>query len=373
MPLKDKVKVNLLQPRTKPLWDGPESNTDQGGVTFSLLSRFLVDRERFRVMVVNGLGVKEGFNHKLEFGNLWHCAEEWREGDWQSAIRAYAQGLCKKYPTSVQDVDRWYKLCKAVFPIYVEFWEKRKDRTKRTNVFTERKFRVPYTLPSGRTVYLRGKWDGVDVVEEKGKKTLWNQENKTKSRIDQFQIERQLNMDLQTMIYLIGLSHDTGIEELESIKGWNGKKFAVPVAGVRYNVVRRSEHRVGKKETVDGFVQRVAEQVAEEATEWFMRWDVTVPTSDIERFCHRSLNPILEGLCDWWNWVNRGTDPFDNYTDTNSARELLGHNSIHFQMPYGVWNPLLEGAPTDLDEYLRTGSTVGLEQKTDLFPELREE
>lgn len=35
------------------------------------------------------------------------------------------------------------------------------------------------------------------------------------------------------------------------------------------------------------------------------------------------------------------------------------------------YNPLAEGRPTDLDNYLADGSTVGLQQADDLFPELR--
>ena len=45
---------------------------------------------------------------------------------------------------------------------------------------------------------------------------------------------------------------------------------------------------------------------------------------------------------------------------------------IHFRFPYGVFNPISAGLPTDLDAHLDTGSTVGLRRVDKLFPELQE-
>ena len=53
-----------------PLWEGPAGTGPNGGITFSLLSRFLVCRERFRVHAVLGLRPADDFNHRLEFGSM---------------------------------------------------------------------------------------------------------------------------------------------------------------------------------------------------------------------------------------------------------------------------------------------------------------
>jgi hypothetical protein len=45
---------------------------------------------------------------------------------------------------------------------------------------------------------------------------------------------------------------------------------------------------------------------------------------------------------------------------------------MHWRHPYGVFDALNEGGSSDLDEYLETGSTVGLERASTLFPELEE-
>ena len=60
---------------------------------------------------------------------------------------------------------------------------------------------VPYNLPSGRVVRLRGKFDSVDLIDG----GIYLQENKTKGDIDKIQVERQLSFDLQTLMYSVAL------------------------------------------------------------------------------------------------------------------------------------------------------------------------
>lgn len=88
-----------------------------------------------------------------------------------------------------------------------------------------------------------------------------------------------------------------------------------------------------------------------------MRWKVEITKGDIDRFKHDCLDPLLEQLCIWWDDVSRSADPF-------SAR----HN--HWRHPFGVMNVLDEGGSSDLDEYLSSGSTVGLQRVNKLFTEL---
>jgi hypothetical protein len=62
---------------SKPLWSGPDGEGPNGGITFSLLSRFLVCRERFRLHALEGWRTQDGFNHRLEYGNMWHGTKSW--------------------------------------------------------------------------------------------------------------------------------------------------------------------------------------------------------------------------------------------------------------------------------------------------------
>jgi hypothetical protein len=151
------------------------------------------------------------------------------------------------------------------------------------------------------------------------------------------------------------------------------------IAGVRYNVVRRplsggtgSIHQKKpsksnpKGETKEEFYTRVAAIINEEPERFFMRWRVEVIHHDLTKFQSQFLNPILEQLWDWWEWITTHLD--DPFNGTHP--EELGGNGIHWRTPYGFFNVLAEGGSEALDEYLHSGSTLGLEKAQNLFGEL---
>lgn len=340
------VKINGGTKRAEPVWKGPEVD----GITFSLLSRFLVCRERFRCYVVEGLKPADGFNHRLEFGNMWHICEECHAAGrvWEPLVTEYARGLAKKYFTQQAEIGNWHGICLTMFPLYVEHWATHPDVKSRTPLLEEQAFNVPYKLPSGREVKLRGKWDSVDLVNKDG---IYLQENKTKSDINEVQLRRQLTFDLQTMIYMVALSYSEDIGSMPHT-----------LKGIRYNVVKRPRQYQGKKESHDQFLERLRGIISDSPEEFFMRWKIEITPGDIDLFRQRCLDPILEQLCDWWEWVN---------PEYASVRNLW-EGGIHWQHPFGVWNVLDEGGSSDLDEYLRSGSEVGLTRVENLFPELTE-
>jgi len=209
------------------------------------------------------------------------------------------------------------------------------------------------------------------MIGKKPKAYLYLQENKTKADINEQQLHRQLQFDLQTMFYLVAL--------------WENK--ASP-KGVRYNVVRRPlsggkgsirQHKPSKAkpqgESLEEFYSRLGGIIAEDPGYYFMRWTVGVTKDDIERFKREFLNPILESLCDWWEWIKGGENPWIGNcwrADKTSKRPAASRirQTIHYRTPYGFYNVLAEGGSTELDEYLATGSMLGLEQKDKLFGEL---
>jgi hypothetical protein len=208
----------------------------------------------------------------------------------------------------------------------------------------------------------------------KGKSAgIYLQENKSKGDIDEPQLKRQLQFDIQTGTYLVALQHELHHARWSDGSSDKQGKLKYPLAGIRYNVIRRplsggkgsivqrkGNGKTTKPETNDEFYARLAGVIEEDPSSFFMRWKVEILPSDIERFKREFLNPVLEQLCDWWEFIHTYTDPFDP----------AGHG-IHWRMPYGVYSPLLDGGSTELDEYLASGSTLGLEQTTDLFPELK--
>lgn len=377
--------------RREPVWKGPEID----GVTQSLLGRFLVCRERFRLLVVEGWKPREGWNHRLGYGEMWHlCEEELSKGldptgkessEFFDRLDRFAVEQIKTFPMDREKIEHWHAVCRTQFPIYVEHWRKHPDNVERTPLVQEQVFDVPYGLPSGRTVRLRGKWDSVDLIREKKTAGVWLQENKTKGDVDPSALARQLTFDLQSMFYLVALGEHRRTANM-MVKEENLLKTNL-IRGVRYNVVRRPlsggkgsivRHKATKNkpaESWESFYGRLGEIIREDPDHFFCRFKVEVTPADVARFRRECLDPVLEQLCDWWDWISGGigkADPFDPYASSPVHREQCGFGMVHFRFPYGVYNPALEGTTGDLDSYLETGSTTGLRRVDNLFPELGE-
>lgn len=340
-----------------PVWKGPEVD----GVTQSMLSRFLVCRERFRCLVVEGLKPIEKFTPVLEFGQIWHAGEEAlaKNEDWNQAIRAYTIGLSDKYMMDREAIHHWYDIATAMFPEYVRYWSQHPDVIDRKPLWQEQKFNVPYTLPSGRIVRLRGKRDKVDLVGKAKTAGVVLGENKTKSSINQEKINRQLTFDLQTMLYLITLK-----EEMKQNKNLSVWKGLPPIKGVLYNVIRRPAHK-----SVESMLKKMREDFQDNrAGEWFARWEMNITDSDMVKFQKETLDPILEQLCDWWTYIRA----HDKFSDRDQFSDVWSFNKqgIHWRHPFGIYNVLDEGGASDLDEYLNSRSEIGLQRVTTLFTEL---
>jgi hypothetical protein len=370
-------------PQKKPLWRGPEED----GVTQSLLSRFLSCRERFRLLVVEGLRPAPTFNHRLEYGNMWHVCEQaiaefpnsakMNPPAWEAKLKFYATGLCQQYPTQQEQIDHWYNVCRVQFPLYVEYWSRHPDVKDRMPLLQEQVFDVPYRLPSGRTVRLRGKWDSVDLVGKGKNAGIWLQENKTKADINEAQMKRQLSFDMQTMLYMVALDYSCK----ERAKGGD-YLFANQLCGVRYNVIRRPlsggrgsivRHKPTKSnpqgETKVHYYSRLSDIIKGDLPYFFMRWQVTVTPADVAKFRREFLDPILEQLCDWWDVMKTCADAGLSYWEANKANPT-GRWDIHWRHPFGATNWLDEGGSSDLDAYLESGSEVGLVKAETLFGEL---
>jgi len=264
-----------------------------------------------------------------------------------------------------EQIQHWYNVCKTQFPIYVDYWSKHPDVKNRTPLLQEQTFDVPYKLPSGRIVRLRGKWDSVDLIGKGKAASVYLQENKTKGAIIEEQLKRQLGFDLQVMIYLIAL-------EIESSTSQNKHLANSKLAGVRYNVIRRPlsggkgsirKHKPTKNnpagESDTEFYARLKEIIIDEPESYFMRWRVEVASQDLTQFKHQFLNNALEEMIDWWNWVDSSAGRKDPFADP-----------IHWRLPYGIYNPLLEGGSSEVDTYLATKSELGLIRNKPLFEEL---
>ena len=357
--------VPKRRPKPPSLWKGPEID----GVTQSLIGRFLGCRERFRLYVVEGIREKEAFNEKLEYGNIWHACEEnfAAKKDWRIALREYAHKLQIKHPESRRQIVRWAEILRVQFPLYVDHWRMHPDVQTRVPISQEQVFRVPYTLPSGRIVTLRGKFDGLDEIGQLKNSGTYIQENKAKGSVNEEQLKQELHYNIQTNTYLIAA------REMFRLKMPPFDKHRKAISGVRYNVIRRplgdwqgkfnikqrkgrmtKKGRIGE-ESEKEFYARLGKLIKDNSEHFFMRWKIEVLRSDTQKFIEDTFVPIMEQLWDWWEWVERGCPKGD---------------PVHFRMPYGVYNPLLEGRPGAYAKMLNKGDMSDVQRVTTIFPEL---
>ena len=364
------VKTEVVSP-----WKGPQVH----GVTQSLLSLYMVCQERFRIKTILGLATEPSFNKAMEFGNMWHvCEEEFARGvEWEKSLLDYCKKLVKEFPLSQEEIIKWHEIIKQMFPIYVSYWENHPHILNRTPCLSEETFHLPYELPSGREVYLNGKIDSADLIGKGPRKKLWLQENKCKGEIKEENTKRQLGFDLQTMMYPIAL--------LEMQKTDARIPPRVKFEGVRYNIIRRPlsggkgsirQLKPTKKnpagESLVEFIERLlTNYVKEEPDTYFMRWNAIITPTDFSKFKEDCLHPVLENLCDdyeWWEFChNAEQSPYDYLM---RGKKFPEHRRRHFRLPYGIYNPIAERRMDEIDEYLLNGSEIGLRRVTNLFPEL---
>jgi len=355
-----------------PLWRGPYEE----GLSQSLLQKFYLCRERFRLLVVEGLREDEGFKHSMEYGNMIHAALEHPESLKAAckAIEKHTTKLKQEHPTEIDQIAKWGYLAKKQIAVYLKFW-KRQDE-KRKPLLHETTFKHPYKLPSGRTVLMRGKWDS---VYQTGRSVVRLQENKAKGLIDEEGLLKTLHEDLQTMYYFIPLFQQV----VDGKIGLVSKTPSTKLTGVLYNVIRRPladkysprpKKSEGFSDTNLDFLNRVISLVEAEPERYFYRWNITVTQADVVRFQQQILNPILEQLCDWWDYLVAG-DPFDPWAIRSMSHGTYPVNCLHHRRPFGIYDGMSDGRRGDFFNYISSGGTSkhGLKRVETVFPELQEE
>jgi len=361
--LADKLKrTQRITRLAHPLWKGPTED----GITQSMLSAYFACPYRCYVYWMLGLNTPPRFQHVLEYGHMWHLCEEMVGGgkDWQEPLKEYCLGLTKKYRDQQEEITKWYRVCCVQFPIFLEYWKDHEHTKLRKPYLEEYSFRVPYELPSGRTITLRGKWDMVDKVRGQ----YWLQENKTKTTIELQDILKQLRYDLQTMTYIFALGQHLGKPQTMGVR-YNVVKR--PLSGGLGSIRRKKATKNNPAETYDEYYARLGKIIEENKPEFFERIEVTVDQKDVEKFTEQTLFPILENLLDDYEWWENCWDRDGNIFEYTLRSRLFPHHcSRTFRLPYGIYNVIAKGGSTAVDHFLDTGSFLGLVRSDALFPEL---
>lgn len=330
MPKKKSVKFKPPHPK----WD-----LYKDGISYSLLSKFINCRERFRLYAVEGLRPTER-KEAMEFGTIFHKALEYAA---QGKTTSQVNAALYKWGKAKPNID--LKLCRiaaTMLPHYIREWQAEKLQY----VASEEVFKVMYKTSNGKLVPLRGRRD--EMFLRNGK--LWIQENKTKSNIDEDKIIKCLPEDLQTMIYVYSAAID-----------YAPKK----IGGVLYNVIRKPSLVQKQTEADSEYFKRISDDCATRPEHYFKRYDVELTQQDIDSFVCHILDPHIIALCEWWDSVKH--NPFDPWTLQDG-----GKNPHHWRRPFGVFDPMTFGKG-DYFELITSGSRIGLVVAETAFPELQGE
>jgi hypothetical protein len=135
-----------------------------------------------------------------------------------------------------------------------------------------------------------------------------------------------------------------------------------PLSGGKGSIVRHKATKNKPEESKPAFYARLGEVIKEDPANFFMRWQIGVSKVDIGEFKQKTLNPLLERLCDWHECLTQCSG--DIWTGCKK------HGQVHYVMPFGCYSSLLDGGSTPYDNNIQTGSRIGLRQVEKVFPEL---
>lgn len=346
----------------KAVWD-----FDRDGITYSLLSRFMVCPERFRLATVEGWS-ETGISAGLEFGSAFHHCLECLDKDPSAVVEKYTRERLAKGKFFGPQRDEFEVLMAMVVGMVHAYKVKwRGEDFDRTTVLKEAVWDIQYPLPmwnsitfnsnddsvarglsspsfggaeETRHVRLRGRFDEVFRSNSSGK--LWLLETKTKTDIDHDGISRTLSQDLQTMLYVTAIQH----------------QFQEEVEGVVYNVIRRPALKFTDKDgTLPNFQERIRTTALEQSDKYFYRWNHTFLEGEVARWQQQTLNPLLTQVALWWDSIR--ADPFDPWG-----------SPLHYQRPFGCYDALASGRRGDFFELLTGGNVGKLRRRETAFPEL---
>lgn len=337
---------------SKPLWD-----LWRDGITQGFIKVFLACPEQARLKYIEGLSIKTS-SEPLEFGSAFHAIEAnvcQRQSKGKKGLKTDLIELIAEETTIYENKHiRDTKMAKkdqqgfgemlSLVELTLQHYFKQWEDSKTNWVCREVAFAEPYAIspanvfPAGpnRSVLLRGRWDGLFDDKQKKLRLL---ETKTKARIDEDGIQATLPTDIQTMLYCCAAKLRYG---------------RVP-AGVVYNVVRRSQLRPKKGEDYfKEYIPRVHQDMIERPGFYFMRWQVDFTPSDLDKWEHRVLNPIVERIVEWYESIKSLDDPFKS--------------RFHYMNPDALYT---QYGRSDMFNYLTSGgNTFGYTRRKEVYPEL---
>jgi len=301
------------------IWKGPEVD----GVTQSILSKYAQCPFRFYLYAILGLQDNTELHPNLIWGDVFHKGLEHliASKDLNASVVSMQDYLTTKYPQAPKSYAYTTKrlLWKFRLENYEGEWE------------TEIPFSIDVTLPSGRTVKVRGKKDALRTTDPKYGRILG--EHKCKGYLDPAQTIRELRQDRQLNFYMY--LHD--------------------VEWVNYDLIRIPEaQRALPSRTYNQSIEDWVETlfigpcgsysgkfpINQNIHEWISNLTHHLPREEQETYWNFTIYPELEKLCKFWDHVNQPGFDHENpefYNDIfyrSPVRQFNGSFTQNFECDY---------------------------------------
>lgn len=282
-----------------------EFNPFKDGITQGLLTMFMRCREEARNHI-NGLE-QIRTSGALQFGSMTHEVLELIYSHFnfpptESTIVSTIDDVRTKFlkeeggrlsGEGMANLEQNIAMMEAVLPLYFQHYKG--DFKKDYWVELEKVFRVPSPV---KGIDLIGRIDGAFRPRPE---ELWLFESKTKGRIEEDNLSDTLTFDFQNNVYQYALKH----------------KYQQRPKGVLYNIIRRPGNKLGKDEQLSKFSSRIRDAVVKDPSYYFIRFEVAVPQTELNRF-EVELKKIIEEFVLWW----RGE--LATYRNTSACMQRYG-------------------------------------------------
>lgn len=291
-----------------PAWKGPL----YGGVTQSLLTRFLECPFRFYLYAICGLVETKPDNENLIWGDVFHKGlEHYVKGDsLQISIDFMHKYLNERYPKAPPTFKYTTANMLKVYPI--------KNFASWGEIDTEVEFRQEHII-RGRLTSLRGK---IDLLN-KHRTKIGDHKGKGRNAQSETSIRRDIRTDLQMNLYAWSQG---------CISDWLYDVIKIPEQHYRAPARRAGESAEAwadrvfntHKDYSYGFPIKTCPGV------WINQIPHYQPESDIRLYMELTIFPIIEALWTWWDYVT--SSDFD-------PNNPLCYNHIFYRKPVRLFDP----------------------------------
>lgn len=256
------------------------------GLTQSQIQNYLKCKRYFFLSLVRGWS-EARLSESLIFGILFHNWLEFVYKNLDQAIdtkdaieevlEAYAsENDAEDWPLDVRQ--EWEIIAaklRAVAPAYWDWWAKEDAKFQWRELEEVFKIFVPVTLRTGKVVDvpLTGKRDGLIQVSKK----LALFETKTKGRINIGGLSNTVSNDFQVNFYL-----------------WVLRQQKLPTNQFVYNIIHNPSLRLGAKESIDEFQERISKDIAKNPADYFIRMEKTVSDKQLDTFGEIVMGLVTE-------------------------------------------------------------------------------